>query len=121
MFDWITLPHSRKLTGHCKPAITRKSLKKLCKATTFDEIIFRIKVMRRKHDIDIFSRVQYIKQNFKCMAVMCHKTCFYNVFLASASFFFAEISILSCLTLPHLPAWKTVTVLVNDLSLRTKT
>ena len=38
-----------------------------------------------------------------------------------ASIFYAENSILSCSTLPHLPAWETVSVLANDFSLRTKT
>ena len=39
----------------------------------------------------------------------------------SASIFCAENSILSCFTLPRIPAWKTVAVLVNNLNLRTKT
>ena len=34
---------------------------------------------------------------------------------------FAENCVLPCFTLPHLPVWKTVTVLVNDLSLKRKT
>ena len=50
------------------------------------------------------------------------ETCFYNIFLTLfASIFSAENSILSYFALSHIPAWNTVTVLVNDLSLRTKT
>ena len=43
----------------------------------------------------------------------------WNMFLQYFLSLFAENSILPCFTSPHLPAWKTVAVLVNDLSLST--
>ena len=53
---------------------------------------------------------------------LCWEICFYNLFLASL-FLFSMLKTSSCpaLPLPYIPAWKTVTVLVNNLRLRTKT